>query len=275
MRLAAAWMLLGASAAQAADRVVALAPNLAELVCAAGGCARLVGVSARSDYPPEVAKLPQIGDAFAVNLEVVLNLHPDLVLAWDGGTPPEIIARLRGLGLHVEPLAAHGLEGVGAALEQVGVWLGTRAPADAAAQAYRTRLAALRTRWRDAAPIRVVYQVETAPAYTINAASPISEALALCGGVNVFAGLSALAASVSPEAMLAARPEVVLYAGEENQAAMRRYWSRLASAPAQRYGTLYAVNADWLARFGPRLLDGVEEVCGKLDDARRRIAAAR
>ncbi len=81
--------------AAAPQRVVTLAPHLTELVCAAGGCGKLVGVSAYSDYPPQAALLPQISDAATVNLEVVLGLKPDLVLAWDGGTSQETIARLR------------------------------------------------------------------------------------------------------------------------------------------------------------------------------------
>ena len=266
--------LLLAGNATAATRVITLSPHLAELACAAGGCDRLVGVSAYSDYPPEVLQLPQVGDGFAVNLEAVLALRPDLVLAWNGGTPADTVTRLRRLGLQVESIDVGGLDEVGDALERVGHLLGTSAAADAAAVAYRLRLAALRTRWRSATPIRVVYQIETAPAYTVNGKSPISAALALCGGVNVFADLPTLAASVSPEAMLAAQPQAVLFGGEENQAAMHAYWTRLTAAPAQRLGTLYPVNADWLGRATPRLLDGVEQVCERLDLARQRVAAA-
>ena len=266
---------VGAAADAAAPRrVVTLAPHLTELACAAGGCARLVGVSAYSDYPPQVKSLPQISDATTVNLEAVLGLKPDLVLAWDGGTPPETIARLRGLGLRVEPLRVRGLEDVALALQQTGALLGTTDPAAQAAQAYRARLAQLRARWRGAAPIRVVYQIETAPAYTINRDSPISEAIALCGGVNVFADLPRLAAPVSDEAMLAARPEVVIFGGEENARSIHDYWARLAGAPAQRDGNLYPVDANLLGRATPRRLDGVEQVCTVLDQARTRRDAA-
>jgi ABC-type Fe3+-hydroxamate transport system substrate-binding protein len=267
----------GAPAAPVAgepQRLVSLAPHLTELVCAVGACARLVGVSAYSDYPPQVAGQPQISDAASVNLEAVLGLKPDLVLAWDGGTPPETISRLRGLGLRVEPLRVRGLDDVALALLRTGELLGTREQAEQAAQAYRARLAQLRARWRGAAPIRSVYQIETAPAYAINRDSPISEAMALCGGVNVFAGLPTLAAPVSAEAMLAAQPEVVIFGGEENTLAMRDYWARLAQAPAARYDNLYPVDANLLGRAAPRLLDGVEQVCGALDQARAHRAAA-
>ncbi len=267
-------LLPGMALAAPPQRVVSLAPHLTELACAAGGCARLVGVSAFSDYPPQVRALPQISDATSVNLEAVLGLKPDLVLAWGDGTPPETMARLRSLGLRVEPLQVRGLEDVAAALRRTGALLGTEAQAQQAAQDYEARLAQLRARWRGAAPIRAVYQIETAPAYTVNRDSPISEALALCGGVNVFAALPRLAAPVSAEAMLAAQPEAVLFGGEENTQAVRDYWARLAGAPAQRYGTLYAVDASLLARSTPRLLDGVEQVCAVLDQARARRAAA-
>jgi len=257
-----------ASAGAPPTRVVTLAPYLAELVCAAGGCGALVGVSAYSDYPPPVTQLPQIGDAFALNLEAILALRPDLILAWQGGTPPERVARLRQLGLRVEWLQADRLDAVATALEQTGAWLGTAADAKRAADAYRVRLAALRAQHLHDTAIRTVYQIETAPTYTINHESVISEAIALCGGVNVFADLPHIAASISAEAMLAAAPEAVIYGGEENETAIRAYWQRLGAAPAARRNALYAVNADLLGRATPRLLDGVVAVCQVLDRAR-------
>ncbi len=253
-----------------AARVVTLAPSLSELVCAAGACGHLVGVTAYSDFPASLKALPQVGDAFAVNLEAVLALKPDLVLAWDGGTPPDRVARLRKLGLRVEWLKVEHLDEIGNALETIGQWLGETNEAHAAAESYRQRLAALRLQHRGDTPIRAVYQIETAPAYVINGASPISEAMAICGGVNVFAKLPHLADPVGAEAMLAAAPEVVLYGGEENAAKMQSYWQRLASTPAVRSGNIFAVNASLLSRATPRMLAGIEEVCARFDDARKK-----
>lgn len=265
----------GSSAAAEARRVVTLAPHLAELACAAGGCARIVAVSAWTDHPPQLRALPQVGDGWQVNLEAVLAQSPDLILAWDGGTPAAAIARLRALGLRVEALPISTLDGVADALETVGGWLGSDAEARRAADAYRQRLAAQRARWRGAAPLRAVYQIETAPAYTVNGRSPISEAMAVCGGINVFAELPALAPSVGAEAMLAAAPDVVLFGSEENATAMRRYWARLGTVPAVRHAALYPIDADRLARAGPRMLDGIDEVCARFDEARQRRTGRR
>jgi ABC-type Fe3+-hydroxamate transport system substrate-binding protein len=263
-------LLVGAASADAA-RVVTLAPHLAELVCAAGACDQLVAVSAYSDYPAPVKKLPQIGDGFSVSYERLLALKPDKVFAWDGGTPPATIARLRQLGLPVESLAVSGLDDVAAALERIGATLGTADAARTAADSYRSRLAQLRARWHDATPIRVVYQIGTTPAYSIGGKSPISAALAVCGGVNVFADMPQLAAPIAAEAMLAVHPDVVLFGGDDSTASIRAYWSHLPGAPVTRYNTIYAVNADLLARATPRLLDGIEQVCGKLDAARHTL----
>lgn len=265
--LLALGLFLGPGAADASERVVALGPHLAELVCAAGGCEQLVGVIAYSDFPEPVRRLPVVGDASQVNLEVLLSLRPSLVLAWDGGTSPTTIARLRRLGLRVEPIRVESLDEVAGALERIGVLTGQVAAASAAADEYRQRLLRLRQRYQGAAPLRVFYQIETAPPYTVNRASPISQAITLCGGINIFAGLPTLAAPVSDEAVLAARPEVVIH-GIRDGAEVRAYWARFPQAPVQALGRVYAVDADLLTRAGPRLIDGAEQLCAALDRAR-------
>jgi ABC-type hemin transport system substrate-binding protein len=265
-------MIARCAAAAMPPRVVTLAPHLAELVCATGACAQLVAVSAYSDYPAQLKALPQVGDGFSINAEAVLAARPDIVLAWGGGTPAATVERLHRIGLRVEIIDAKSVDDVAGALLQIGRWLGTDNTARVAADAYRTRLAALREQHRADPPIRVVYQIETSPAYTVNRDSPISAAMAICGGVNVFAALPKLAGAIGAESMLAAQPDAVLYGGEENAAAVQDYWARLSATPAARRHALYAVDANLLTRATPRLLDGIEQVCGKLDDARQRRA---
>lgn len=271
--LPAAALAAALAPAHAAERVIALSPHLAELACAAGGCARLVGVVAWSDHPESVKGLPQVGDAFAVNVEQVVALRPDLVLAWDGGTPREVIERLRGLGLRVEPLAISTLDGVASGLRRVGEWLGTPGAAELAAERYAARLGRLRERHRGLAPLRVFYQIEWNPPYSVNRDSPISQAIELCGGSNVFADLPALAAPVNREAVLARDPQVVVFTRQDDGAAIREYWRRGPGTAATRAGALYEIDGNLLDRATPRLLDGVEQLCDALSDARAKYPA--
>lgn len=269
MAFALAALLLG-TAVSAQPRVVTLAPHLGELVCAVGACAQLVGVVRHSDFPAELRQRPQVGDAFSVNAEAVLALRPDLVLAWDSGTPAAIVTRLRSLGLRVETVRVRSLDDVGLALLRVGALLGHEDTACQVEAAYAQRIATLRERYRHAAPITAMYQIEPEPVFTINARSPISEAFAVCGARNVFATLDRLAAPVSREAVLAADPEAIVFGRQDDVAGIRRGWQRFPQLRALRAHNLIAVDADALARATPRMAQGIESLCAALDAARAR-----
>ena len=272
-RAVALLLALAGAPAVAAERVVALSPHLAELACAVDACDQLVGVVAWSDFPERVKQLPQVGDAYAVSVEQVVGLRPTVVLAWDGGTPRETIERLRGLKLRVETVAIRSVDEVAAGLRQVGAWLGTAVAAESAAQAYAARLAALRAAHAQDPVVRVFYQIETNPAYTVNRDSPISQAIGLCGGRNVFADLPMLAAAVNREAVVARDPQVVIYTRQDDVAAIRRYWQRGPGVAASRAGALFAVDGNLLDRATPRLLDGVEQLCAALSAGRAKYPA--
>lgn len=257
----------GNSAAHTPQRVVTLAPHLAELVCAAAGCEVLVAVTAYSDFPPAVQQLPVVGDVAQLNLEAVLALRPTHIIAWAGGTPAAQLARLDSIKLPVTTLRIERLDQVADALEQLGSLLGTETRARAAAAHYRQRLASLRARYANAVRLRVLYQIETAPVYSINRHSPISEAITLCGGINVFADLPTLAAPVTDEAVLATHPQLVIH-GPGETAVVTAYWQRFAKAAGGR-PQLAAIEPNLLARAGPRLVQGVEQLCAALDTARK------
>ena len=84
-----------------ASRVITLAPNLAEMMFAAGAGSRLVATVEYSDFPAAVNRLPRIGDAFRFDLERIMALNPDLVIAWYSGNPATALRRLESLGLRV------------------------------------------------------------------------------------------------------------------------------------------------------------------------------
>jgi iron complex transport system substrate-binding protein len=98
--------VLAESNSNAAQRIIALSPHLAELVFAVGAGDRLIGVSAYTDYPEAAAKLPVIGDAFMLDLERLTVLKPDLLLAWQSGTPAHVVDELRSRGYRVEVIGA-------------------------------------------------------------------------------------------------------------------------------------------------------------------------
>ena len=251
-----------------ARRIVTLAPHAAELVAAAGAASRLVAVGARTDLPPQARGLPVVGDANAIDLESIVALAPDLVVTWPW-TAPAQVARLRDRGIPVFTSAPRTIDGIAADIERLGALAGTSAVATRAAATFRARLAALARAARPGAPVRVFYQLSDAPLYTIGAGHTITQAIALCGGENVFASLPVPAPLVNVEEVLAQRPALVV-AGTEGakRPAWLDAWRRWPALPAARDAGLAVVDADLLHRPGPRFVDGVAQLCEAVARAR-------
>lgn len=252
-----------------ARRIVALAPHLAELALAAGAGSRLVGVARFSDYPPEARAIARIGDAARVDVERVLALAPDLVLAWRTGNQAADIERLERLGRSVLVTEPARLADVARLLRAIGAAAGTSGEAERAAAAFEREIAALAARYATAAPVRVFYAIWQQPLITVNGAHIISDVLRLCGGENVFARAPLLTPSVSLEALAAARPEAILGGSREGgQEAFAREW-RSVPLPALAHLPAFYVDPDLVQRQTPRLLQGARRICAHLDTVRR------
>lgn len=254
-----------------AQRIVSLAPHLTELLFAAGAAARVVGVVSYSDWPPAAREIEQVGSYSALDMERILALQPDLIVAWESGNNPAQLERLEQLGLTVFRHAPRMPDDIPRMLEQLGRLAGSDAVAEAAAQDFRARLQRLRERNAQAAPLTVFYQVWHQPLMTVSGAHLISAAIELCGGRNVFAALPALAPQISVEAVLAADPQVIVASGmAEQRPDWLDDWKRWPQLAAVRYDNLYFVPPDLLQRAGPRFIDGAERLCAALEKARRR-----
>ena len=251
-----------------AQRAVALSPHLAELVFAAGAGPRLVGVMRFSDFPPEAAALPVIGDAFAINLEAVAALKPDLLLLWRSGINPRQQQRLPALGLPIYSNEISSVEGIADTLRRLGKLFGTEASADAAAASIESRWAALRARYASRPPVRVFYQLWNEPLMTVNRGHLIDQAITACGGVNVFAGQPTLTPTVSWEAAVAANPQVVLTASGPEAPARLEGWQRFKRVAAVQNGLVIALQGHRLARMTPAFVDGAQALCEAIDRAR-------
>ena len=257
-----------------AARIVALAPHLSELVFAAGAGSALVGRDSWSDHPLAARAATDVGDAFRLDFERLVTLRPDLVLAWGGGTPPTTIEKLRELKLRVVVLKPRTLDDPARHLELIGVLTGHGTEAAAAALRYRDALVKLRVRQAGAVPLRVFYQVNQQPLYTVNGRAPLGQIIALCGGLNPFAELGPLAPVVSEEAVIAADPEVILSAAGEggSVASLRARWGRWPGMVATRRNAFHALDADLVTRPGPRLPEGASVLCAALDAERRALS---
>jgi iron complex transport system substrate-binding protein len=262
------------SLAAPAQRIVSLAPHVTELLFAAGAGAKVVAASEYSDYPEAAKQLPRVASSGAVDLERILALRPDLVVAWRLSATAQTLERLQSLGIPVFYSEPHRLAEIPDAMDALGVLAGTEELARPAASQLRSTLERLRADYRDRRVLSVFYQIAERPLMTVNGRQFISDALSLCGARNVFADLPVIAPTVSPESVLAADPDAIIAArGDSSDIAWQTYWARFGTLRAARLGNLITVRADEMHRHGPRALEATGQLCRLIDEARGRLVA--
>jgi iron complex transport system substrate-binding protein len=249
-------------------RLIALSPHIAELVWSVGAGHMLVGVSAYTDYPEELARLPAVGDAFALDQERVALLQPDMLLAWQSGTPRHVVDELAQRGYRVEVIRTENVADVVDALRHIGALTGREKSARQVAAAFEQDMRQLADANVGAMPVRVFYQVAKRPLYTVNGNHYVSDLIEICGGRNVFADLGELAPIISVEAVLQRDPEVLL-ASEDAGVDAFSDWDRWPELAANKYANRFMMPADEIGRATPRLVIAAEAVCDALSKARR------
>ncbi len=252
-----------------AQRIVSLAPHVTELLFAAGAGKSVVGVVRYSDYPAAARQVPLVGEAGALDLETLLSLKPDLIVAWRSGNPAGAIERLLKFNIPVFLSEPRQLDDVATTLERLGRLAGTETSATAAGSEFRAGLRQLHDRYADQPVVTVFYQIWDRPLITLNGRHMVSAVLELCGGKNVFAALPVLAPEVGVEPVLAADPQVIIASGSaSSEDHGLSQWARWPSLRAVRNKQLYFVEPDYIQRSTPRLLQGAREICRALENAR-------
>ncbi|HSN40808.1 MAG TPA: cobalamin-binding protein [Burkholderiales bacterium] len=252
-----------------AQRIVTLAPHLAEIVFAAGAGERLVGVARFSDYPQAAQRLPQVGDGSRVDLERIVVLRPDLILAWKSGNQAGDIARLEKLGYPVLVTEPSRLEDIPRLLRAVGTLAGTALAAQREIDKFNNKINMLRNYYGSRPRLRVFYEIWSRPLLTVNRRHMISDVMTLCGGRNVFAEAPVLTPVVSVEAVLAAQPEAILGGGSAAEAGRFAAQWRESPVEALRKVPVFYVEPDIIQRQTPRIVEGAEAICKDLESVRR------
>lgn len=253
-----------------ARSLVTLSPHLTELVFAAGAGKQIAATVEFSEFPAGAIDIPRIGDAFRLDIEQIVALRPELVIAWDSGNPRAAVQQLRSLGIPVWSVEIREPEEIADIIEAIGRATGHLESASQAALDFRTRLAGLASRYRDAEPMDYFYQVDARPLFTINGDHLISKGLASCGGHNIFQNEQGLAFQVAYESVIVANPDAMFAPWLEGDNDPLAAWRKWPGIQAVQQDALFLLNADKISRATPRLLDSLEMACKLLNKLRER-----
>lgn len=251
-----------------ARRIVTLSPHLTELVYAAGAGDRLVATVEYSEYPAAALEIPRIGDAFRLDIERIVSLHPDLVIAWDSGNPRPAMAQLRSLGVSVWAVEIRIPGEIADTLEHIGTATGLGQTANLRAEGFRQRLDDLSRQYQGVESLDYFYQVGARPLFTLNGSHLVSKGLSLCGGHNVFDQEPGLAFQVGYESVIIANPDALFAPYLEGDADPLAAWREWPAMRAVQQNALFLLPADSISRATPRFLDSLEYACKLLHSLR-------
>ncbi len=251
-----------------AERIITLAPNLAELVFFAGAGDRLKAVVEYSHFPAQVSQLPRVGDAFRIDLERIIELKPDLVIAWASGNPQTALLKLEKLGIRVWQVEITHPEEIASTVDNIARASGTLLVGEAKALQLRKRLADLQQNNAGKTPVNYFFQIASRPLYTINGKHIISRSLEICGGRNIFLDLPSLAPQISLESVIIANPQVMIAPQTADAPAALLAWRDWPQLQAVQTDSLLYLPADEISQATPRLLDSIDLACKLLDETR-------
>nr|WP_301003766.1 cobalamin-binding protein [Arsukibacterium sp.] len=248
-----------------AKRIVALAPHITELLYAIGAGEQLVAVSAYSDYPAAARELPEVANYAGINLEAILALQPDLVIAWKTGNVATDISRLQQFGINVafsDPLL---ISDIATELRYLGQLTGHQQQADALAENFEQQLTAIQTEYKTKARLPVFFSMGTEPLTSVaNQAWP-AQAIRLCAADNIMDETLGDYPQPGIEQVLQAQPQVIIQATAGATPADTSFWQAYQVIPAVERNQFIVVDADLLYRTSPRTLQGIRQLCQGLD----------
>lgn len=260
LRLVIGLLVIATSAGAAPKRIVALAPSCAEIAAALGLGDAIVGVTSYTDWPPRTRNLPQVGSYVKINVESVVALKPDLVLATDDGNPPATLQRLQKLGLRVVTLRLRDFQSIQQSILSLGTAVGRAAEARRAVKEMQRVAACVAQRTRTTKRPRVLFAYQLAPIVSPGKGTFTNELLAMAGADSITKDVEQPYPRMSVESIVARAPQVIIVSSMDPVADGEHFNSWLAKwppTPAVRDGRVHLMDSTNLDRPSQRIVHGL------------------
>jgi iron complex transport system substrate-binding protein len=246
------------------DKIISLSPSNTEVVFALGLEDRLVGVTEYCNYPPEAQEKEIVGGFSTPNIERIMELQPDLIIA--STIHSEEVPRMEELGMTVLVIESSTLIDLYTSISLVAEVTGVTSNGEALISSIQQRIQAVEAIVGQIPAedrVRVYYEVYSDPLMSAGKLAFINEIISLAGGINIFGDLDESYPQISAEVVADRRPEVILYPDYHGTAetviqamVTRPGWENV---PAVISGNVFAISDDSFARPGPRVVEAVEE----------------
>ncbi len=245
------------------ERIVALAPSITEIIFALKEEERLKGATLFSDYPPKARAIPRVGSYVRPELERIIALKPDLIIAVKDGNPKEIVRRLEKFKFPVFVVNPVGMESVLSAIEDIGEIIGEKESSEILVKDMKERIQKVKTVVSQVkVKPRVFFQIGIKPIVSAGKNTFIHELIELAGGKNL-ADTTISYPRYSVEQVVKLSPEIFIItsmARLEIFEEVKAKWSKWKHMPAVINDKIYIVDSNILDRPTPRMVSGLEKL---------------
>ncbi|WP_199610995.1 cobalamin-binding protein [Flocculibacter collagenilyticus] len=256
------------------QRIVALSPHIVEMLFEIGAGDHIVATVDYADFPEQALSIPKVGGFYGVQIEKIIALQPDLVIAWKTGNQDSDIAKLQQFGIKVVFSQPKQLTDIANEFNMLGKLTGHQVEATQKAKAYLTLLNQITRDYESKQSLPSFYQLWSEPMMTINRNTWIHQLMQRCGASNVFAQNTADYPQISIENVMLAQPQLIIIPDERTDKPQPTInWQQWPEIPAVKHQRFISVNADLLHRFSFRMLDGLADMCQQIDNVRKTINA--
>jgi len=242
-------------------RLIALAPNLTEILYALGLGDRVVGVTNHCNYPAEASLKPKVGSYIHLNVEQIISLSPDLVIGTVDGNERYVLDLLEQAHIKVFFVNPRNVRQAIEAISTIGVVCGLPDKARQLSGELTLRVNRVVEAVRDSERPLVFLQINIQPIMTVNRNTVHHDLIHLAGGDNMTADEPVTYPRISLEEVIHRKPEVIVISSMEREGRFekaRQDWLQWTSIPAVQMGRVHLIDSDLIDRPSPRVVDGLE-----------------
>jgi vitamin B12 transport system substrate-binding protein len=264
--------VMSAFASETANKptIIALSPHIVEMLYDIGAGEQIIGTTSFADYPEQAKSIPIIGNYLRLQIEKVIALQPDYIIAWKSGNPSDDLARLKKLGFNIVYSQPNSFEDIAKEMREFGQLTGHEAQAETKAKKLLNDLEEITNQYHDKTPITVFYELWARPLTTVAKGSWPQQFLDICKAKNPFKQASAAYPQINIETVLLTPIQLIIQPLSINQTDKEAYdWQNWPIIPAVENKQIIQPNADAIHRMSMRSLKELTKLCADIDKTRQ------
>jgi vitamin B12 transport system substrate-binding protein len=249
--------------------IIALAPHIVEMLYDVGAGEQIIGTTSFADYPEQAKKIPRIGNYVRLQLERVIELQPDLIIAWKSGNPSDDLARLEQLGFNIIYSQPHTFKDIAEEVRHFAKLTGHSEQGERVAKEFEQALAAITKTYQDKTEITGFYELWSRPLTTVAKGSWPQQFMNICKVTNPFEQVLTAYPQISIEQVLPASVQLIIQPLSVNQKEREGFnWQDWPIIPAVANKHIIQPDADAMHRMSLRSLTALKDLCQAIDNTR-------